>query len=86
MQDHIEWTKEFQIDHKKGAFKIYISCHKNKQMYGGIVYYEKSGALAGDNTEINLKLHNIIGKDENSLLYLCKKWIDENLGSDYKMG
>jgi hypothetical protein len=85
MQNHIEWTKEFHLDHQKGAFKIYISCHKNKQMFGGIVYYEKSGSFTKDNAEIDLKLHNIIGQDESSLLDLCKKWVDENLGVAYKI-
>lgn len=78
-------TKEYEINHQKGKFSIYISKNDNDTYYGGILYYNKSGEWSDTVNIVSLKFEfeQFVGIDEQKILDDCKNWIDKNLNTNY---
>jgi hypothetical protein len=82
----ILWRKQYILNHNKGHFRIYISEHTNGLIYGSVVYYTRQGDWSkGEEIDPELKVESFYGKSEEEAFNICVKWIDDNLGKEYKI-
>ena len=82
----ILWTKSYNLNHKLGTFKIYISHHSNGAFFGGVQHYDKKGSWSkGEIVELEFKLEQFLDTNEEKVYQTCLDWVNNNLKGDFKI-
>jgi len=82
--DYIISTKVYAIHHQEGAFKLYISLHKDDFYYAGLSYYVKTGSwAAGEVLSIDMRLQQYRGTSEEIVKRAALEWMEENIKGEY---
>lgn len=67
-------------------FKFYVAEHSDGLIFGGILYYKKTGDWSRNEAiRMNMQFKELVDKDERRLIENCKNWIDKNLGTGYTL-
>jgi len=86
LNNYINWTKVYSLDHQNGLFKLYVSSHTNSYYFGAVLYYVRTGRWAeGEEVRLDMKLENFIGHSEDSVYQQCIDWVGENLPGNYNV-
>jgi hypothetical protein len=81
----IETTKEFWIQHEKGAFRLFISGHADKTFHGTILHYERTGATKTRPTTLAFDHKNFHGASEKAVHDEALAWVTHNLGPNFSV-
>ena len=81
---HINWTKTYDLHHVNGAFRIFISSHKDGKFYGAVLHYTKTGAWKdGEAVHLQMQLEQFIDNTEEGVYDQCIDWVNNNLPGHY---
>lgn len=82
----ILWRKTYALNHKKGSFWVYVSKHTHGLFYSSIVYHTRKGNWSnGESVYLELMVQTFYAKREKEAYDKCLKWVDKNLGKEYKI-
>jgi len=86
MNEYINWTKVYSLDHKNGFFKLYVSSHTDGNYFGAVLYYTKTGNWsAGNDVRLDMKLEQFIDRSEEGVYQSCLEWVNQNLEGKYNI-
>jgi hypothetical protein len=84
VNNYINWTKVYSLDHQNGFFKLYVSSHTDGNYFGAILHYERSGSWSdGNNIHLDMKLEQFKDRSEEGVYQQCIDWIKQNLQGKY---
>ncbi|GEM_PF-1184944 len=80
VNNYINWTKVYSLDHQNGLFKVYVSSHTNGYYFGAVLHYVRSGNWSeGNEIQIDMKLEQFMNHFEEGVYKQCTDWISKNL-------
>ncbi len=84
VNNYINWTKIYRLDHQDGFFKIYVSSHTDGNYFGGILHYAKTGGNSiNRDVHLDMKLERFIDQSEQGAYNQCENWVKNNLTGKY---
>lgn len=84
VNDYINWTKAYNVDHQNGLFKLYVSSHIDGNYFGAVLYYVRSGNWSERETlHLDMKLEQFRDLSEEGVYQQCTDWINQNLPGRY---
>lgn len=84
LNDYINWTKVYSLDHQKGFFKLYVSSHIDGNYFGAVLHYERTGNWSdGQVVHLDIKMEQFIDRSEESVYQQCINWVEQNLPGKY---
>ncbi|MDD3972214.1 MAG: hypothetical protein PHC31_09915 [Clostridia bacterium] len=82
----ILWTKIYNVNHKLGLIRIYISHHSNGAFFGGVHHYTKTGNWSNeDSISLDFKLEQFLEMSEEKAYQACLNWINSNYKGDFNV-
>lgn len=81
----IKHTKEYWVQHRRGAFRVFVSEHADGTFHGTILHYERIPAEDPLPPTLDFDHKNFMASSAEDVRKHCFDWIDKNLGTDYKV-